>query len=156
MATNLLFDSGYKECSLSFFNWSIADLQYRVNFCCKTKWVFYIYIHTHTLLHVFFSIMIYQGILNTVPCAVQLDLVVYPFHSTGKNLHLLIPYPTPPSVRSNTYTVQEMDEVEDRNRVACPASPCFLLSLGKNIPSLQSKGAWDSSLIPNQLLTVDL
>ena len=54
MATNLLFDSGYKECSLSFFNWSIADLQYRVNFCCKTKWVFYIYIHTHTLLHVFF------------------------------------------------------------------------------------------------------
>lgn len=67
-----------------------------------------------------------------------------------------LPYPTPPSVRSNTYTVQEMDKVEDRNRVACPASPCFLLSLGKNIPSLQSKGAWDSSLIPNQLLTVDL
>lgn len=39
--------------------------------------------------------------------------------------------PTPPSVGSNTYTVQEMDEVEDRNRVACPASPCFPFLLGK-------------------------
>ena len=59
----------------------------------------YIYIHTHTQTLTFFfnilSIMVYHKILNIDLCAVQLELVVYPFHSTDKNLHLLIPYPTP-------------------------------------------------------------
>ena len=63
--------------------------------------------------------------------------------------------PTPPSVGSGTCTVQDMDWVQDRKQT-CPASLRFLLSLSKNIPSLQYKGAWVSSLIPNQLLTVDL
>ena len=57
----------------------------------------YIYIYTH-ILFVFFSIMVYHRILNIVLCAVQWDLLVYPFY-IYKNLHLLTPtsYPIPSS-----------------------------------------------------------
>ena len=43
------------------FYWSIIDLQYCINFCCTAKWFFF------TL----FSIIVYHGILNMVPCAIQ-------------------------------------------------------------------------------------
>ena len=31
-------------------------------------------------LEIFFSILVYRRILNKVPCAIQSDLVVYPFY----------------------------------------------------------------------------
>ena len=37
-------------------------------------------IHMCALFFVFFSIMVYHKILNIVPCVIQPDLVVYPFH----------------------------------------------------------------------------
>ena len=36
-----------------------------------------IHTHTHISFFKFFSIMVYPGILNIVPCAIQEDLVVY-------------------------------------------------------------------------------
>ena len=38
----------------------------------------FIHTHTHTHVFIFFSIMIYHKKLKIVPCAVQLDLAVYP------------------------------------------------------------------------------
>ena len=38
----------------------------------------YIYIYIYIFFFLFFSIMAYHSILNTVPCAMQYDLVVYP------------------------------------------------------------------------------
>ena len=39
----------------------------------------YVYVYIYMYIHVyfFFSIMVYHGILNTVFCAIQEDLVVY-------------------------------------------------------------------------------
>ena len=37
-------------------------------------------IHIYTLFFIFFSIIVYYRILNIVPCAIQQDLVVYPFY----------------------------------------------------------------------------
>ena len=47
------------------FCWNIADLQC-VNFCCTTKWFSYTHTHTHahTFFVMFFSIIVYQGILS--------------------------------------------------------------------------------------------
>ena len=36
-------------------------------------------IHMYTFFFIFFSIMVYHRILNIFPCAIQWDLVVYPF-----------------------------------------------------------------------------
>ena len=47
-----------------FFSWSIVDLQCCVSFWCIAKWFSYIFF-------IFFSIMVYYSILNTVPCAIQ-------------------------------------------------------------------------------------
>ena len=38
----------------------------------------YIYIHTHILFLILSSIMVYPKRLDTVPCAVQQDLIAYP------------------------------------------------------------------------------
>ena len=64
------------------FYWNIVDLQCRVSFRCTAKWFSYTHIYTHilTFSFIFFSIMVYHRILNIVPCAIQYDLVVYPFY----------------------------------------------------------------------------
>ena len=49
---------------------------YKVNFCCQAKW--FTHTHIHTLL-ISFSTLVYHKILNIVPCAIQENLVVYPF-----------------------------------------------------------------------------
>ena len=53
------------------FYWSIVDLWCCVNFYCIAKWFSYTYI--------FFSIMVYHGILNIVPCAVQYQSLLTKF-----------------------------------------------------------------------------
>ena len=46
----------------------------------------------HTFFLKFVSIMVYHRVLNIVPCAMQQDLVAYPFHVQQLNsLHLPIP-----------------------------------------------------------------
>ena len=61
----------FKKC---LFYWSIVDSQCCVNFYCTVKWFSCTHRHTHTLiLFIFFSIVVYHGILNIVPCAI-LDL----------------------------------------------------------------------------------
>ena len=67
----------FTETTFFFFNWSIVDLQYCVNFCYTVKLISVI--HTYTFF-IFFSIMVYHRILNIVPCAIQQNLVVYRFY----------------------------------------------------------------------------
>ena len=50
-----------------FFLWSIGDLQCCVPFYYTAKW----FTHTHTFFVIFFSIMVYDRILNVVPHAIQ-------------------------------------------------------------------------------------
>ena len=61
--------------SLSFFfHWSMVNLQCCANFCIIAKWLSY----ADTFVFIFFAIMVYPRTLNTVPRALQEDLVVYP------------------------------------------------------------------------------
>ena len=53
---------------------------------CTAKWFSYTYIHIFW----FLSIIGYYKILNIIPCAIQQDLIVYLFISSG--VFLLIPY----------------------------------------------------------------
>ena len=46
----------------------VVDLQCCVNFWCTAKWFIYIYINVFKIV---FSVMVYHGILNIVPCAFQ-------------------------------------------------------------------------------------
>ena len=64
----LLFPKFSSFLKFIFFNWSIVDLQWCVNFCCIAKWLGYTHIH---VLKIFFSSMVYPRILNILPCAVQ-------------------------------------------------------------------------------------
>ena len=52
---------------LNLKNWRKMDLQCCVHFWCRAKSCIYIY--THAFFWIFFSIMVYHRILNTVPCA---------------------------------------------------------------------------------------
>ena len=36
-------------------------------------------IHIYTFFFIFFVIMVYPRVLNIVPCAIESDIVVYPF-----------------------------------------------------------------------------
>ena len=63
-----------------FYNWSIVDSQYCVNFCYTAKWFWYTYIYVH-ILKILFSIMVYHRILNIVPCVIQQDLVLDSFYT---------------------------------------------------------------------------
>lgn len=51
---------------IQFFNWGIADLQCGANLCCTAKWQ----LHSDPVIpfHIFFSVMAYHRIFNTIPC----------------------------------------------------------------------------------------
>ena len=55
---------------LSFFYWSMGDLQPCLSFWCITKW-FRHFPYSFPFLFIFFSITAYYRILNIVPCAIQ-------------------------------------------------------------------------------------
>ena len=84
-------------------NWSIVDLQCCGNYCCNDS-----VIHVYTFFFIFFPSMVYQRILNIFLCAVQYNLVVYPFYIwllTPAHLNLpphfslnLLPFGNPQSV----------------------------------------------------------
>ena len=65
------------------------------HFCCAIEWLSY----TYPFFFIFFSSMVYHGIWNIVPWAIQRDLVVYPFYD--KSLHLLTP--TSQSIPSSSF-----------------------------------------------------
>ena len=53
---------------LTFFIWSIIDLQC-LNFCCIAKWLSFIYVYiTYSFIYFSYSFLIYHRILNIVPC----------------------------------------------------------------------------------------
>ena len=78
-----IFFSSHSQQYWSFLFFSIyiyiciVDLQCCVNFCCTANWLSYSYICSFSY---YFSFVLYHRILNIVPCAIQLDLVVYPFY----------------------------------------------------------------------------
>lgn len=63
----------------STFHWSVFDWQVCVKYCCTAKWFSYMCVYI-LFLNIFFSIVtVYHGILNIVLCALEQDLVAYPF-----------------------------------------------------------------------------
>ena len=64
-------------------NWNVVDLQCCVGFWCIAKWYTYFFI--------FFSIMVYDWILNVVPCANNRTLLFIYF--VCSTLYLLIQTP---------------------------------------------------------------
>ena len=57
------------------FIFVIADLQYSINFCCTAKCPV---IHVYILFLTLSSIKFHHKWLETFPCAIQKDLIVYP------------------------------------------------------------------------------
>ena len=55
---NGLRHSGRKNSVFCFFNWSIIDLQYCVNFRCTSKWFWYIHIY------IFYILLSYRLLLD--------------------------------------------------------------------------------------------
>ena len=89
----VLFHHNWNSLNFFFFYWAIVDLQWWVHFCCTANWISCTYVYT--LFFMFFSITLYQRILNIVPHALQQGLVYHPVFS---NLRLLTPdfQSTPP------------------------------------------------------------
>ena len=84
-------------------------------------YIYILYTHTHidnthTLFFIFFSIMVYYKILMIVLCAVQHDLVIYPFSiewfaSANSKLSIHSPHPTSPLVITSLFSVGEFVSV---------------------------------------------
>ena len=77
MSTRILIHLSHQALLSNLFYWRIVDLKC-VNFCCTGKWLSYI--HIYVLSHVLFHYGLSQDIEYTISCAVQQDLVVYPFY----------------------------------------------------------------------------
>jgi len=141
MSTRILIHLSHQALLSNLFYWRIVDLKC-VNFCCTGKWLSYI--HIYVLSHVLFHYGLSQDIEYTISCAVQQDLVVYPFYIkylfASANLKFPIhSLPTVPPATTSLFSVLFHKILIKKEKKSVCNCLCFII---KYIPNKERNCCW--------------